>query len=125
MKRDIDLMRKILLTIEQTYQAGQGNLSNLKIDGYDMPTVAEHCDLLYQQDLIKNYRASYGDDVIQNFAVGNLTAKGYEYLELIRNDRVWEKTKAQIEKEDRPKTVDEIARVAGVFIGNMFKELNS
>ena len=125
MIRDMELMRKILFAIEKEYKPGQGLLRNLKIDGYDLPTVAEHCDLLHGEHVVKHYRASYGDDVIQEFVIGNLTAKGYDYLELIRNQDVWEKTKAKVEQEQRPKTFEEIAKVAGVFVGNVIKELNS
>lgn len=48
MKRDMELMRRILFAIETEYQPGQGFLFGVKIDGYDMLTIAEHCDFLYQ-----------------------------------------------------------------------------
>ena len=122
MKRDMDLIRKILFTIEAEYKAGEASIWGVKIDDYDMPTIAEHCDLLYQQGLIKSYKQARADDKIYAFQVGNLTNLGYDYLELIRNDNVWEKTKAEIEEKQRPKTIEEIARVAGIFVGNVFKE---
>ncbi len=36
MKRDIDLLRKILFKIEEVYKPGQGFLFGLKVEGYDM-----------------------------------------------------------------------------------------
>ena len=88
MKRDMVLMRKILFRIEEEYKPGQGFIFGLKIEGYDMPTIAEHCDLLYQAGLIENYKPQHGGDTIVAFSVGNLSNSGYEYLELIRNDEI-------------------------------------
>jgi hypothetical protein len=124
MKRDMELMRKILFAIEEQYKPGEGAMFDPKIDDYEMQTIAEHCDLLYQQGLIKDYKPFFGNDEIQAFRIGNLTAAGYDYLELIRNNEVWEKTKNEIVEKQRPNTVEEIVRVAGVFVGNVIKELN-
>lgn len=126
MKRDMELSRTILLKIEEIYEPGTGVMMNHKviIAGYDMPMIAEHCDLLYQQGFLKSYKPMYADNRIHAFAVGNLTASGYEYLELIRDDGVWDKTKKEIEKQKIPSTFETIAKVAGVFVGNIIKELN-
>lgn len=121
MKRDIELMRKILFTIEEQYDPGDGYIWGLKIEGYEMSIIAEHCDLLHQQDLIKTYKASYASDGIIGFSVGNLTATGYDYLELIRNNEVWENTKTEIEQRNLPKTIEQIAQVAGVFWGKFMQ----
>lgn len=125
MKRDMELIRKILFTLEEEFKPGSGVIWDLKIEGYDDLTIAEHCDLLYQQGLIKSYKAMHGDDTIMGFGVGNISSSGYDYLELIRNDNVWDKTKAEIEAKKLPQTFESIAKVAGVFIGNVIKELNS
>ena len=125
MKRDIELIRKILFTIEEQYHPGEGQILCLKVEGYDLKTIAEHCSLLFQQGLITNYKASWGDDTIQTFLTGNLSSNGYDYLELIRNDQVWKKTTDEIKKKKLPQTIEEIARVAGIFTGQVIKELNS
>ena len=44
MKRDMDLVRKILLEIEKQYKSTA--IINLKIESYDMETVAYHCKIL-------------------------------------------------------------------------------
>jgi hypothetical protein len=125
MKRDMELMRKILFAIEEKYEPGDGTLFGLKIDGYDMKVVAEHCDFLYQQGLVKTYKPQFGDNTIIVFAVGNLTNRGYDYLELIRNNEVWDKTKTEIEEKKLPKTIEWFAKIAGIFTGNVVKELNN
>lgn len=124
MKRDIELLRKILFAIEEQYEAGSGMLIGIELAGYDMVTIAEHCDLLYQQGLIGVYKPVRGGDTIQIFQVGNLTNSGYDYLELIRNEDVWSKTKKEIEERKLPKSIEWIAKIAGIFTGNVVKELN-
>lgn len=124
MKRDIELERKVLFAIEEKYQAGDGSIFNVSVEGYSMPIVAEHCKLLYQQDLIGGYNPSFADNHIFSFSVQNMTAAGYDYLELIRNDDVWEKTKKKVEEKELPKTIEVLARIAGIFIGNVISEMN-
>ena len=84
----------------------------------------DHKIYFFQQGLITNYKASWGDDTVQTFLIGNLSSSGYDYLELIRNDRVWQKIKDEIKKKKLPQTIEEIARVAGIFTGQVIKELN-
>jgi hypothetical protein len=124
MIRDMELMRKILFSIEEQYIPGAGLLFGLHIDGFDMLTIAEHCDLLYQAGLITEYQANRGDDTIQFFRVGNLSNSGYDYLESIRNDEIWKKTKQEVKKRNLPETIEILARVAGIFTAEMLKNLN-
>jgi len=116
MKRDMELIRKILMTIEDEYKPEEGFLWNLKVDGYDAPTIAEHCNLMEEGMLIKAYGAEYADDEMQTFRVGSLTARGYEYLELIRSNEVWDKTKTEIETKKLPNTYETITIVAAMFL---------
>lgn len=120
----MELIRKILFTIEEQYKPGGGAILKLKIDNYEMRTIAEHCDLLFQQGFVKSYQAFYGDNTIQGFAVGNISSSGYDYLELIRSNNIWEKTKQEIDNNNIPQTFETIAKIAGVFIGNVIKEIN-
>lgn len=125
MKRDMDLLRKILFAIEEQYEPGQGYIFILRVDGYGMPTLAEHCSLLCQAGLVQDYEETRGGDKTVAFTVGNLTSAGYDYLELIRIDKVWKKTQDEIKKKDLPASIEMIAKIAGVFTGNVLKELNS
>jgi hypothetical protein len=125
MKRDIDLQRKILFAIEEQYKPGEGQIFNLKIDGYDLDTVAEHCSLLYKQGLITSDTPQWADDRIYFFTVGNLSPQGYDFLELVRSDEIWDKTKEEVEEKKLPATIKILAEVAAVFSAKFFKELNT
>ena len=71
MKRDLQLIKRILLAIEEEYE--NTILMNLSIEGYSMQQVANHAELLYREGLLSRYKANYADDQLWSFAVGNLT----------------------------------------------------
>lgn len=123
MKRDMDLIRKILFYIEDNYQPGKP--IHIEIDGYDLNTTAEHCLLLYQDKLISYYAPYYGDGSILFIPTTNLTNKGYRYLDSIRDECVWEETKKEVKKKKLPQTIEMIgtiaARIAGAFLGEYNK----
>ena len=55
MKRDMELIRKILFKIEEEYVSTA--LFNLAIDGYEFNDVAYQCKLLYDAGLVDQYKA--------------------------------------------------------------------
>ena len=122
MKRDMELVRKILKEIEEKYV--DRVLFNLKIDSFEMKVVAYHCDIIYQAGLVKYYKAMPADDGIYGFRVGGLSWHGQDYLEQIRNDDIWDKTMKEIEEKNLPKKIDIIAKIAGIFTGNVINEMN-
>ena len=53
------------------------------------------------------------------FCVGALTWEGHEYLDKIRQDTVWNKTKDVITQKGLPMAVDVIKEVATAIISSM------
>lgn len=114
MKRDMDLVRKILLKIEEEYVSTP--IYNLTIEGYDMETVAYHCEILHEAGLVSDYEAQYGDDEIVIFGVGGLTWEGCDYLDKVRDDSIWQKTKSAIKEKSLPLIFDTIKTISSAFI---------
>lgn len=114
MKRDMDLVRLILLEIEKKYKSTA--IYNLKIEGYDMTTVAYHCKILYESGMISDYKARYGDNDIYEFAVGPLTWDGNDFLDKIRDDSQWKKVKDTIVKKRLPLILDTVKTIANAFV---------
>ena len=114
MKRDMDLVRLILLEIEDKYRSTA--IYDLAIDGYDTEMVAYHCKILYEAGLISDYKAQYADNEIYVFGVGSLTWDGNDLLEKIRDDSQWKKVKETITKKGLPLVVDTIKSVANALI---------
>ena len=114
MKRDMDLVRLILLEIEDKYRSTA--IYDLAIDGYDTEMVAYHCKILYEAGLISDYKAQYADNEIYVFGVGSLAWDGDDFLEKIRDDSQWKKVKETITKKGLPLVVDTIKSVANALI---------
>lgn len=124
MKRDMELMRKILFSIENEFEEGQGTTLHIEIKGYSMKNIAEHCDLLYQAGLINEYNKIENDSGLNYFYVGNLTNYGFDYLELIKNEEIWEKTNKEVDKKKLPKNIETIGKIAASILGTFMREYN-
>lgn len=117
MKRDMELVRKILFAIEKQYV--DTAINNLKIEGYSTEEIAYHCKILYEAELISEYEARYADGRIFRYFVGPLTWEGHDYLDKIRSDTVWNKTKETIKNKGLPMIIDVIKEIASAIIGSM------
>lgn len=93
MKRDLELIRKILLHVEE--------FDNLQFDlpGYDQATIASHVRLLIQAKfLIAIAHTEMGGAIHLQDGITQLTWEGYEFLDAARNDERW-KNAMKIAKE--------------------------
>ena len=117
MKRDMELYRKILFAIEE--QCIDTPIYNLKVENYSIEQIAYHCRILYDANLIFDYKSQSGDDHIVWFGVGYLTWAGNEYLDKIRNDSVWNKTKDTLKEKGLPMAFEFVTKVAGAVASHM------
>lgn len=89
MKRDMDLIRNILLEIEEIpYDAG---LYDLQIEGYSPLEVSYHIMLLDQAGYVDGENASTMGNA--KWKVRSLTWQGHEFLEASRDESRWNKAK--------------------------------
>ena len=114
MKRNMDLVRLILLEIENIYQSTA--IYNLTIDGYDAEMIAYHCKIIHEAGLISDYKAQYADNKLYGFGVGSLTWDGNDFLDKIRDDSQWKKIKDAITEKGLPMVIETIKLVANAFI---------
>jgi hypothetical protein len=123
MKRDMELIRKLLFNIEENHR--DFSLNGIALEGYDTETLGYHCELLYEAGLVSEYNPVLTGAGLLDFFVGGITWQGHDYLELIRDDDVWEKTKAQVNERKLPKTIEYFALIAGKFAGAAASAMNS
>ena len=90
MKRDMDLVRLLLLAIEEVHD---GTGQQVKIPSFDRPEaeVTEHLFLLLDAGFIDGVDTSHmgGRELI----VRRMTFAGYDFLDSIRDEEIWKKTK--------------------------------
>jgi len=112
MKRDMELIRNILVTIEATnFTPGQ----SIDIEGYDFKTVAFHVELLKEAGYVV---ATVGTTDIGEYThvwPRRLTWEGYEFLDLSRSESVWQKSKTILK--------DKSISVSVAVLAELLKEL--
>ena len=122
MKRDIEFIREVLLDIEENCSPMAVYPISLAMSkkGYDNDYVFNQLLLMEEAGLFgKTSKTSSG-----SFFCMGLSNYGYDFLETIRNDIVWEQTKKEIQEKKLPKTIKFIAEVAGAFVGEFWKHKN-
>jgi len=92
MKRDMDLVRAILLATEE---APPGRPVT-GIDGYDELDYAYNAGLMEQAGLVEAavVRASGAGPVAAR--INSLTWGGHDFLDAVRSDSIWAKTKTRV-----------------------------
>lgn len=115
MKRDMELIRKILFDIEEKYMPGNGKNQHIEVTNYDSDIVMEHLLLMYDAGLIQSIqKASTLDQPI--YLAGNLTNEGYDLLDKIRENTVWNKTKQIAKEKGLPMIVETVKVIATAII---------
>jgi hypothetical protein len=94
-KRDMELVRKLLLFFEA--KPDQSAIENVEIDGYDREAIGYHLILLYEADLIaaEPYVSKTSNRIIDVLPF-RLTWEGHEFLAAARNDSVWFKARSRV-----------------------------
>lgn len=89
MKRNADLIRKILLEIES--HDDLSGPTQLDIEGYTPEQITYHIILLDEAGLIVAYdKSTFGGT---EWSVDRLTWHGHEFLDAAKNDQHWSKVK--------------------------------
>lgn len=101
MKRDLDLLRNIMKYLEENLVPGQIIKSSKITQFGDSDEVhlmiAEHIKLLLDDNLIETLKPIE----VQGFTIfmiNRITSKGHDFLDALRSDTVWNKTKEKMKE---------------------------
>jgi len=89
MTRDMDLIRALLMKIEELPSTGPRG--GIEIEGYTKDQVIYHAQLAHDADFIEAVFLLPDD-----FAVERLTYAGHEFLDAAREDKIWKKAKETV-----------------------------
>lgn len=108
MKKDIELIRKILIAIEND-NGDPLEWIDLKIEGYNEATISYHIELLYQKGYIDAENlSSFGQYL---WVAKSLTMDGHEFLDSIRNETVWNKVLNVIREKGGDITIEALKQL--------------
>ena len=94
MKRDLELVRKILFAMEAE-PSGTGPMYP-KIEGYDRDTVMHHVFIMGSGRLIECDPEGAIEGKVRRAGARNILWDGYEFLAAARQEEDWEKAKSTI-----------------------------
>jgi len=101
MKQDLDLIREILLFVEE-HDDGTGNA--IRSSNFDQFCNLAEANILYGHLKILKERgfveenSAYGSGGSFQISIQRLTALGHDYLESIRDPKIWKETKEGLAK---------------------------
>lgn len=115
LKRDLDLMRHMMLRIEE--KASWGKVLQ-RVDFQDLcndlSIVAGHLRLLREANYINAQSISSASG--ENYFVYDLTFQGHDYLDSIRDDSVWHEVKQKIATVVGAASVEVVKAAADMII---------
>ena len=119
MKRDWDLIRRILLKIEE-----QPTLESVvrpdMIEGFDAETVSFHMQLMKEAGLIN---ATCNTNTFKpNCIAKSLTWQGYEFHDNIRADTLWNRVLVIAKEKGFDLSFDTIKAAVGALVKQMVNE---
>ncbi len=93
MKRDMELIRAMLLQIEA--HENPTVRIRIEVEGYSAQEIVYHVKLLAEAGLIEAYDASSTRELY--WIPKHLTWSGHEFLDAVRHEVVWSRTKEIVE----------------------------
>ncbi|MER0283813.1 DUF2513 domain-containing protein [Clostridioides difficile] len=118
MKRNLELIRDILIKMEES-DADRMSISDFMTDIYDERTISYHLQLLLDVGFIEATPMGVQRCLYKHYIVKRITSFGYDYLDNIRDDTVWNKTKKQLGNFASSASLEVIGSVASSVILKM------
>lgn len=109
MKRDLELVRKLLIHFEE--KADWKHEENIKIEGYEDKLVSYHIDIMYEGGLINGEPVQSKGGRIYDVLPFRLTWEGHEFLDSIRGGR-WEKIMKKVKEKGGDFTFELVKKLA-------------
>tara|TARA_R110002072_G_scaffold163702_1_gene316536 strand:+ start:76 stop:459 length:384 start_codon:yes stop_codon:yes gene_type:complete len=96
MKRDMDLIRTILLEAEKVSERNIVRRQKpFEVKVASEAVLLDHMNLMQNAGLLSNFRNQFGDEQKDSLSI---TWAGYEFLETVRDDEIWREAKNVAQK---------------------------
>ncbi|WEV40321.1 DUF2513 domain-containing protein [Lactobacillus sp. ESL0681] len=119
MELNYDFVREILIEIAKSNHAGGPTAKELidfaETKGFTYDELAYTLARLFEGSLVTKLPTPVGDSYKIAPSVGNLTWQGNEYLNSIRNQDIWTKTKDKLKQDGIKVAFDTVVSVASAI----------
>lgn len=93
MKRDMELVRRLLLYLEENHPSGPVDSTEIDIEDHSVGEVGYHLKIMADGGLIDVIDTNTKDSKVFSCFVKGITWQGHEFLDSVRDDGVWSHTK--------------------------------
>lgn len=114
MKRDMDLIRKMLLLVEDAEHGFAP--TDMKIDGYTEEQIGYHAYLLVDSGLAEGADVTHMGSSGPQYILTRLTWAGHDFADACRDQTVWEKAKATVKGKVSSVTFDVMKELLTSFL---------
>jgi hypothetical protein len=118
MNRDMNLVRKILLEIENQRSGYAPN--NFAVEGYTQERIRYHAYIMMQGGLIEGIDRTDLDSTSPQAIPKNLTWAGHEFLEAARNDTIWKKAMDIVKEKGGTITITALSQLLSSLMKSHF-----
>src|SRR5262245_3850892 len=94
MKRNIELVRKIMLAVE-SHEHGFAPFS-ISIDGFSKEEIGYHSYLIIDSGLAEGVNDTAQDSPSPEYAIRHLTSKGHDFCDAAREPSRWQKAMTKV-----------------------------
>jgi len=116
LKRNWDIIRKILIKIEES-PTEYSEVESGSIEGVDSETAAYHMRLMIESGLVVG---SCRSSITAPWChISRLTWEGHEFLDKIKRDTIWDKVKEQSMQRGIALSMEVIKQAAGNLISQV------
>lgn len=98
MKRDLDLIREIMLVLEEHMEYGKNFQSAtlfeiMEEESLIIEKLSYHVGLLVESGLIKAKEHKYQSGEPTDYLINTITSQGHDFIDIIRQDTTWNNIK--------------------------------
>lgn len=115
MKRNLDLIREILLLCEED-TSGRIFCEDIESDAFSFEEISYHVSLLLDVDFIDAEEIPLMGNVFSSYIIHRITMQGHDYLDSVRDESIWHKTKERLGKLLSSASLPLISEVASTII---------
>ncbi len=104
MRRNMDLIRQIVLAIEDAVEPVTS--SKLQIDGFTAKEIAYHCELITEAGLVDFIDTTHYGSEGSEFHIRRLTKTGHDLADACRSESIWRKLISDVSQKAGGLTLD-------------------
>ena len=117
MKRDLNLIRKLVLAAEDS---PTGFAGDIEVDGYTAEQIGYHGYLVVDSGLAEGVEFTSHGDTSPYWRISHLTSAGHDFADAARSDTTWNKATGMIKDKAGGVTLEILKQLLSAIVKSQF-----